>query len=146
MIFFCKEGWMSQMAKCSQLLRHLISWLLLWTDPHSLYAHSPYTYWNPVLTLRHKYDQRASREVHVKENWIFDDWYLKSCRKKNKWKLWVKCFWDLPYYSPRTRKLRIITAPLPREFIQFTQAKPNESVLSWLRSRECEFEWHLQRD
>lgn len=54
---------------------------------------------------------------------------------------------DHLYYSPRTRKLRIIITPLLGELIQFDREKQNESVLLWLESKkESEFEWYLQRD
>lgn len=69
MISFCKEAWMSQMAKCSQLLSHLINWFMLWTDPHSLSAYSHHACWNSILIPRqeHEYSQWAISDMHLNE-------------------------------------------------------------------------------
>lgn len=152
MISFCKEAWMSQMAKCFQLLSHLINWFMLWTDPRSLSAYSHHACWNSILIPRHeyKYSQWAISDVHLNENvitlWLPIPFEILQ-QEKTKWRKWVKCFWDDLYYDPRSRKLRIIMTPLPGELIQFARAKQNESVLLWPKSRrESEFEWYLQRD
>lgn len=140
----------SQMAKCFQLLRHLINSFMLWTDPCSLSARSPHARSNPILILRQKYEY-CQRACKWKFNQSFDYWYLwDTAWRKNKIERVSEMLLDQMdhlYYSPRTRKLRIIITPLLGELIQFAREKQNESMLLWLESRkESEFEWYLQRD